>query len=130
MTGVLLALGAAGAARDRAGFKLAADQTPIRLGLPRQQPARRVADIGTIEVETDATNQHLQILLGETGISAGSAGLRTLKAGLDALRQRAEVHLRPAGVGLHHLLNMGHGMAFLSKPAQWCNPLPYYDLLS
>lgn len=50
--------------------------------------ARGRAKIGAVEAQSNAAREHLEIVLGQTGIGTGRAGLRTIVAGLDATDQR------------------------------------------
>lgn len=60
---VLRALRAADLAGPLASLHLAAQQTPIGLGLARQEPAGRIADVGAVEIEADTAYQLLHHLL-------------------------------------------------------------------
>lgn len=66
------------------------------------------AGIGAIEVEADAGRKVLNVILAETGVGTGGAGLCTIEAGLDAF---GEYVLRTGGgIGMsaHHILDV-HG---------------------
>src|SRR5829696_5084585 len=86
--GVLLALLAAQAASPRASLQDSLSQFHIEGRLPGEDLSGRVADVGAVEVEPYAADQHLQVLLTQTGVGAGGAGLGAVEAGLDALHQR------------------------------------------
>ena len=101
--GVPLALVAAQAAR----FGTSLEGSPRHLGLegrlPGEDAPRRIADVGAIQVQTDAARERLGVVLAEAGVGAGCATLGTVEAGLNALHQRGGVHRSGAWVGLNHL---------------------------
>jgi hypothetical protein len=98
--GVPLALGPTDLTGRHAGLELGPQQAPIRLGLPGDQPAGRITDVGAVQVQPNAANQHLELRLAETGVSAGGAALGTIEASLNALRQRSGVDPGRARMGL------------------------------
>ena len=68
--GVLVALVAAEASRVAYAISESKAVCPEKI--------LRVAYIGAIEVESDAANQHLHVLLAEAGVGAGGTGLRAV----------------------------------------------------
>lgn len=94
MLTVLLALVAAKLAGLGARLEERPTQRRLEGGLAGQRVSSRGADIGAIEVETNTADQRLHLLFAEAGVGAGSAGLRTVKAGADALDQRVDVYRR------------------------------------
>jgi hypothetical protein len=82
--GVSLALLGTAAAACRAGFDHGADDTEIGRGLADPNAAGRLAEVGAVEVDSNAVNQLRQVFLTEAGIGAASAGSGTFDAVLDA----------------------------------------------
>jgi hypothetical protein len=68
--GVPLALLAAGAAGYCAGFDDGADDTQVGRGLADHDAAGRLAEIGAVEVDSNAVNQLLQVVLAEAGVGS------------------------------------------------------------
>jgi hypothetical protein len=91
-------------------------------GLSRDYPAGGVANVGAVEVESDAAGERLGIFLAEAGVGASRATLGAVEAGLDALHQGGWVHRGGARVGLKHLLSVGHEASFLWRTC-WAYPL-------
>jgi hypothetical protein len=87
-----LALGGAGARESDACCELCFEELPVAdLVGARQDASGRGADGGAIVIEPDAGDQPLHVLLGETGIGTGGAGLHASKTGIDASAERIGV---------------------------------------
>ncbi len=109
--GVLLALVAARATCRDTSLQLRSDDAPVGLCLAQDEPPRRLADIGTVEVQADAPDERIEVLLfAETGVGARGARLRAIEASLDAFEQEGAIHLaRRRRMSLEHLGDVGHG---------------------
>lgn len=106
--GVPPALGPAGLAGGQTRLKLRAHHLGLGLRLPCENPSGRVADVGTVEIQADAMDDHLHVRLAEAGVGAGRADLGALETGFDALQEgRLVLNLSAARVGLEH---SGHGV--------------------
>jgi hypothetical protein len=106
MRGVQAAFVFAQLAGQAACVQRMGDQPIIRTGPARRDLARRLADIGAVQIEPDALFQWIDIILAQAGIRTGDAGLRTVETMLDAGQKRAikvVTHVRVRG---DHLLNM------------------------
>lgn len=55
------------------------------------------ADVGAVQIEADAADQHLNLLFTKAGIGAGGASLRAIETRADALDERAQVNGRFLG---------------------------------
>ena len=72
------------------------------------------ADVGTIEVKTDAAQKRFALWFSKTGIGTGSTRLCTIKARLNTLRQQCAVYLWLGGTALQHRTSKTHcGFPFL-----------------
>jgi hypothetical protein len=78
------------------------------LRLSAENAARRHADITAIQTERDARQQSLDIRLAEIRVGAGSAGLGTDEAFVDARGQNARVNRKRPRMGVQHLPSTGH----------------------
>ena len=65
---VLFALLGAETAGGDCSFQLRPQQLHVGLGLPYQDFRRGFANIRAVEIETDAADQHLDVLLAEAGV--------------------------------------------------------------
>lgn len=111
--GVVLALlGASGAGLD-ARVDQRAHCEIVRGRSARKRERRRGAHVGTREVQADAAGQLAHNLLGEAGIGAGGARLRTVEAALNTGRECTEVVPRCARSGFEHRGRMGHDFSSL-----------------
>lgn len=80
----------------------------VGAGTPRSDRRRCRTKVGAVEIETNALAQAGDIFLAKTGIGAGCAGLRAIKAGLDTPKQ-VEIDVAvQGGVGADHCFGM-HG---------------------
>src|SRR5262249_32846052 len=79
----------------------------VDLGPTRDRSPRRDADVGTVQAEADASSEGDHVILGQTGIGARRASLRTVEQGLDGCDERGierAPHGRVGGdllVGVH-----------------------------
>lgn len=89
--GVALALFSAVAARLHTRLEDRCHHRRLNLGLPTQDLAGRLADVGAIEVEADTARQLRYISLGEARVGASGAALCAGEALLDAACQRLRV---------------------------------------
>lgn len=89
--GVLLALLGTQSAGCAEGFDLLADERVLWLRLPGENAAGNRADVGTVEVGTDALAEPVELLLGEARVGAGRASLLALGARVDAVYEGVEV---------------------------------------
>ncbi len=96
------------AANIRTRLELATKNGPVHLGLPRANLAGGLADISTVVVEPNATNQFLHRLFCQAIISTCDASLSALKACFNALGQRGRLRRRTIGVRLQHFLCVRH----------------------
>jgi hypothetical protein len=111
--GVLLALVPARAAGYGAGLERAAEKAEIRLGLPHEDAAGGVADVGAIQAEANAAELFLYVRLSEVGIGVGNARRRTLDAVLDAAHQQVAIERARPWVRLEDVSN--RHVALLSR---------------
>jgi hypothetical protein len=102
---VPLTLVATCATGRRTGLNRSPEHADIGCGLAGQDAARRVAGIRAIEVEANAANQLLQLLLAETGVGAAGAAGGTVEALGDAAKERLSIKARRLWMRLDHFLN-------------------------
>jgi len=81
--GVSRALVATEPARGRACLEGGPNQLRFERCLPRHNAAGRVAQIGAVEIEPDATGERSLVLLTEAGIGPARARLLAVEASLD-----------------------------------------------
>ena len=86
-----LALRGAGSAGRKTGLERAALRRWVGIGLAAHDPKRRVAGVGAVEAQADATGQVADIVLGKAGVRADRAARLAGAALLDAPRQHAQV---------------------------------------
>jgi hypothetical protein len=108
-----LALLTAESASPSAGFKSGPCHLRIESRLAGQDLTSSIAHVGAVEVETNATDQHLYVLLTEAGVGTSGTGLGAVEAGLDALHQGISVQRHLVRVRLDHFSSVGHGYSFL-----------------
>jgi hypothetical protein len=109
MVGVLLALSAAESTGFNTQLQLAAHQVARRLGVAREHAPGHQADIGAVQVEAYAADEHLHFGLAQASIGAGCAALRAVKAGPEAGDKLRVVGVHPAGMRLEYVLGEAHG---------------------
>ncbi len=112
--GVPLTLLATCATGGRTGLDRCAEHADIGRGLAGEDAAGGVAGVSAIVVEANAADQHLHVLLAETGVGATGAGGGTVEALADAAQQRVSVKARRLWMRLDHLLDCH----FLSLPVR------------
>jgi hypothetical protein len=111
--GVLGALVTTGLACRGARLQDRASEVGVVAGVSGQHPARRVADVGAVEVGADARGQLGDHVLAEARVRAGRTGLSALDTGLDALLQLPTVDSAEVlRVGLQHLTGNAHADSF------------------
>jgi len=108
MARVPLTLIAASPTSFDASLKSNSGELGDELGLPTEDAAGRDADVTAVVTQRDARNEGLDIGLAEVGVSAGRAGLSTVKARVDAGNQRPDFHRECARMRLQNLLGVGH----------------------
>jgi hypothetical protein len=81
---VTITLSGAGPTCDNARLDRGAYDAEVGLGLSGHHPAGRVADVGAIEIEANASHQLWDVRLAETGIGAADARGGTVEALVDA----------------------------------------------
>jgi hypothetical protein len=110
MVCVARALLAASSAGLGASSKLSFRSRSVVLGLPGQYAPRCAADVGTVEVQADALTELGDLFLGQTRIGTRAAGLGAFDACLYAFSKDLTINMSLPGVGLEHLLGVGHGL--------------------
>ena len=112
--GVPLALLATCAAGHRTRLDGRAQEAGIERSLADDDASGGIAQIGAVEVETDAADQPLHIVLAEAGIGAGSAGSGTRDALVDATHERVAIDARRLRMRTDYFSNR-HGLAFRAR---------------
>src|SRR5262249_40817443 len=97
---VHLALVAAHPARLSAGLQRGARRRGLEGSLARENITSCQAQIGAIEVEADAANHCLHLLLAKVGVGIGGAGLGAVEARSDAFYECRFIHGWLVEVGL------------------------------
>lgn len=99
-----------GAARTGgfAGPQLRGNHGDIGVGLTREHPGRRRADVGAIEIDADAIRELLDLRFAQTSIRAGGAMLGTLRDLIDGFAITPPVDVDGSRVGFEHLANSTH----------------------
>jgi hypothetical protein len=92
----------AGAAGSLAGLDHRADDAKVGLGLTRDDAARPLAGVGTVETQADAANQLRYVFLGKTGVCTARTGIGAVDALLDAAHQRFAIDVSGTWVELEH----------------------------
>jgi hypothetical protein len=103
LVGVVLALLAAAAADHDAGPKQSTVDVRVVFGLAADDPFRRRAHIGTVEVQPNAPGELLQVFLAQARICALGARLGAVTASLDATDQGLPFEVELARVGVQHV---------------------------
>src|SRR5690606_5625951 len=88
---VLRAFVRAAPARFDAGLAGRTPEVGLRVGLARDEPARRRAEIRAVEIQADAFAQLGHVLLGQAGVRADRRHLLRLEAGFDRRAHLVEV---------------------------------------
>jgi hypothetical protein len=108
VSGVTLAFLRAGTARPDARLEHGSGDRRIELGLAREDPSGRRADVAAVQARPDAAHERRQLRLTQAGVRAGDTGLRAVEARLDALDQRTLRQGRRSRMGLEHLRCVRH----------------------
>src|SRR5215212_6875655 len=107
---MLLALLTTESASVGTGLQRHSRQFRLRRRLARKNTPGGKADIGTVQVQPNAANQPLYVLLlTKAGVCTSGTGLGAVEAGLDALHQRVCIQRTLARVRLDHFSSVGHG---------------------
>src|SRR2546423_3628952 len=101
-----VALLAADITGERAGIEHSHGDFAVVPGAARDHGAGRGADIRAIEIEPDALDEGLHVLLAKARIHAGGAALRAVAAGLDTAGERIVGAGSQLGGTGYHLLDM------------------------
>src|SRR5262249_35769342 len=86
----------------------------VRLLLPRKHAPGGLAHVGAIEIQPDASSEHLDVVLAEARVCARDAGLRAVKACVDTPRKRVFLNERPPRGGPQHFR---HGLVHGQPPS-------------
>lgn len=103
--GVPVALFAARAAGCSTGFDHGADDTQVGRGLADHDATGRLADVGAVEVDSNAVDQLRQVFLTEAGVGAACAGSGTFDAVLDAAQERVPIKAARLWMRVEYFLN-------------------------
>jgi hypothetical protein len=101
-----LALFGADPASVGAHFKLAAQNCPIGLSLPRAESARYLADVSAVQIQTNAPDQFADCGFCEAIIGACCACLCTVVTGVNAAGKYGRLVGCPSRVRTQHFLCM------------------------
>jgi hypothetical protein len=102
---VLLALLTARLAGRCAGLNRRTENVEIRLGLPDEDAAGGVADVGAVQTEANATKLLSYVRLGEVGVGVARARRRAVAAVLDAAHQQVTIEKVGPWVSLENVSN-------------------------
>jgi hypothetical protein len=112
--GVSLALVGAEAARLQARLNDRSRKPGLELDLPGKHIPRGRAHVGAIQVQANASDERLEVLLSEACVGTRRAALRAVVTGLDTTAENAGIDGRLSWVSLDHLLRVSHGFSFLA----------------
>jgi hypothetical protein len=115
VSGVALALLGASEAGLCTGFDRCGDDAQIGGGLPRHDPAGRIAGIGAVEVESNAADQLGQIALREAGVRARGTARGTVDTLIDAAEESVAVEAAGMRMQVDDLSN-SHGLLSSERP--------------
>jgi hypothetical protein len=104
--GVPFAFIRAQAAGEGAGFERRAEKFFVRACSPRPDRRRCEADVGAVEIETNALSQMRDTVFHDASVGAGNAGLRAIVAFFNAADQRVIGLAFYIRVGADHLLGV------------------------
>src|SRR6266511_2399170 len=105
---VSLTLVTAYLARLRARLYDRSGQVPVVPGLPGEQPGRRLAHVGAVQVQPRALDQVGDHLLAQVRVRACGACLPALQAGVDTTRQQLLVQQWLAWIRVQHRHRLCH----------------------
>ena len=114
MLRVPLALVAAPAARLNACLNDHCGEPRVEFDLPRKHIPRSCAHVGAIEVQANAADECLDVLLCEACVRTGRAGLRAVVTGLDTSAENNSIDGGLSSPRLDHLLRVSHGASLLT----------------
>src|SRR3954470_8765840 len=118
------ALVAAGLAGGGAGFEHRSGQVRVVAGVPGEDPAHGVTDVGAVEIRADALPEFGDHVLAQACVGAGGARLGALDACLDALAQFVAIDsAQVLGISGEHLRCDGHGGLLLALGTSSCAPV-------
>lgn len=106
--GVFFAFLGAEPARCSAGVQHSTDGLLVRPSPPGGYPACDVANVCAVQVQADALRKRLDVILRQTGVGTGCAGLRAGVALLNAADERVVCLSAHVGMSADHLLRV-HG---------------------
>ena len=89
--GVPVTLLGTGEAGDATGLDHCADKTQVSGCLAGHNAAGRVADLGAVEAEANATHHLLHVVLSEIGVGTTRTARGTIEALVDAAQHRAAI---------------------------------------
>jgi hypothetical protein len=105
VAGVPLTFLATGAAGRCAGFDHRAEEAEIGRCLADEDATGGLARVCAVEVETNAADQLLHVLLAETGVGAARAGSATGETLVDTTHEGLAIKTGRLGMRLEHFLN-------------------------
>jgi len=120
MGGVTLALLATAAAGCRAGFDHGVNDEDIGRGLADDDAPGGFAEVGAVEVDSNAMDQLRQVFLAEARVGAAGAGGATFDAVLDAAKERVAIEAAWLWMRVKYFLN-GHFLSSLGRVG-WVGP--------
>jgi hypothetical protein len=107
-------------ASDGTGFDHCTDEAQIRRGLAGHDMASRVAGVGAVEAETNASNHLPHVVLGKIGVGTTRTAGGTIKALGDTAQERLAIEARRLWVRLNDL-SKSHVSPFVraAAPVGW-----------
>jgi hypothetical protein len=114
--GVPLTFFATGAAGHCAGFDRRAEEADIGRCLADEDATSGLAGVCAVEVETNAADQLLHVLLAETGVGAARTGSGTGETLVDTTQEGDAIKAGRLGMRLDYFLNC-HVLPFSFGPA-------------
>jgi hypothetical protein len=120
--GVPVTLLGTGEAGDATGFDHCADKTQVSGCLAGHDAAGRVADLGAVEAEANATHHLLHVVLSEIGVGTTRTARGTIEALVDAAQHRAAIEAGRLWMRLNDLVK-SHSSPFVRAQRQRVDPL-------
>jgi hypothetical protein len=114
--GVPVALLGTGEAGDTTGFDHCADKAPVRCSLAGHDAAGRIADLGAVEAEANATHHLPHVVLDEIGIGTTRTAGGTIEALVDAAQDGVAIEASRLWMQLKDLVK-GHVSPFVRAGA-------------
>jgi hypothetical protein len=122
---VMLTFLGAHLAGDDAGVQLRVQKFIRRFGLPREQTARRVTDIGAVQVVADTAAQVLEVLaFPEARVGAGSAGICAGRQRAQRLGVKFDLLRIGMGMMAQHQFNRLHATTLVLLPGDRYGNVP------